>query len=683
MNSIIQSDTYGQLVEYQDHLDREAGQSRTFASLCKGSGLAGIGLSGLALFTLPGWGGLALAGSAIGYLGMVLIEARKTGKVMPLPFVTLGLETVMKGVANAPGSNDDDGDELTHYHYLSAQEKSDYALLLLLGPEIAAALETLPTDQARRVAFSQMRRRFHQTYSRHIKDNPDMLAMGADKSSLVEFILADADGLRQLATQPAAPALTESGSLLPELPAGQPEPEWPRCQIDHTQTIDTPAEELPTDPWHEPAPASGSPVIGPVTRANAIDVQSHPLANVTMPKAEIITATAKRDESEADWDLIGELAKNLRSSLVIGVPGAGKGMLMSHFVRRVKALYPELKIVGIDPKNDPKETGYWTDGFDKVFRADNEKLDNQGFVEWLQSCLDTFRMMPDGKLLIWDEHTISCRRWASYDRSLPKGAPGQRFNEIVDYIISVCSSGDSRRNYIVAVGQVPNASDMGMSGGTRGISKPVGIVCNHDRAAVQQFMSTTFTPSPQDGIEGLYRIMDKSPVGRAIFCWNRGKWEPMPRLENLSGYDRDSRQHIGEPKQIAQVVGPEPGPVESPAPVASVDEFSVDDLILPVPAPAASTEFVDGTLIPALERAKATAPQSEMMIDLVNWLRGRESVTLTDASQAGWSKKAKTNNWLPDRTGDTIAAVLAQLAGDKYQLLAPEPDGKTWRVTLS
>jgi hypothetical protein len=71
-----------------------------------------------------------------------------------------------------------------------------------------------------------------------------------------------------------------------------------------------------------------------------------------------------------------------------------------------------------------------------------------------------------------------------------------------------------------------------------------------------------------------------------------------------------------------------------------------------------------------------------MMIDLVNWLRGRESVTLTDASQSGWSKKAKTNDWIPDRTGETIATVLSQLAGDRYQLLTPEPDGKSWRVTL-
>jgi hypothetical protein len=662
--SIIHSDTYGEIVAYQDHLDREAGQSRTFASLFKGVGIAGVGLSALALFTLPGWGGLALAGSLTGYVGAVLVESRKTGKLMPLPFVTLGLETVLKGVAKAQSSSDDDGDDLTHYHYLDTHQKSDYALLLLLGPEIAAALETLPSDQARRVAFTQMRRRFHKNYSRGIKDDPDLLAMGSDKSHLLEFVMADADTLRQIAARPIAPPL----------PAPVEYPELPPAPDDYTETIDIPVQP---DPWQEPATAGREPV-GPVTRGSAIDVEAHPLANVVMPKAEIITATPGKEE--VDWDLIGELAKNLRSSLVIGVPGAGKGMLMSHFVRRVKALYPELKIIGIDPKCDPKETGYWTDGFDKVFRADNEKLDNQGFVEWLQNCLDTYRMMPDGKLLVWDEHTISCRRWASYDRSLPKGAPGQRFNEIVDYIISVCSSGDSRRNYIVAVGQVPNASDMGMSGGTRGIFKPVGIVSNHDRAAVQQFMATSFTPNPPDGIEGLYRIMDKSPVGRAIFCWNRGQWEPMPRLDNLSGYDRDTRQHLGEPPEL------NPAPIETPEPVTPepAEEFLVDDLVaFPVVCPApATTDFVDKTVIPALERAKATAPQYEMVIDLLNWLRGRESITLTDASQAGWSKKAKANGWIPDRTGDTMALVLGQLTADKYQLLSPEPDGRSYRVTL-
>jgi hypothetical protein len=91
---------------------------------------------------------------------------------------------------------------------------------------------------------------------------------------------------------------------------------------------------------------------------------------------------------------------------------------------------------------------------------------------------------------------------------------------------------------------------MGMSGGTRTIFKPIAILSNQDRSAVQQFVRTTFVPTPTGGIEELYRIMDKSRVGRAIYCWQRGHWEPMPELENYSGYDRDSRSYLNESNDI-------------------------------------------------------------------------------------------------------------------------------------
>jgi hypothetical protein len=538
---------------------------------------------------------------------------------------------------------------LIDYHYLDAKQKSDFALLSMLLPEIAEVLAQHPTEASQRVAWASMSRRFHQTYARALKENPDLVAMASKKENLKRLVFADAEALL---------AITTEGFNQPPLPPA-PLPLAPG-PVTRLNAVDVSAVEVeaPPDPWYE-QPVAPSPVYQPepAPAYRAESVAAHPLVNVVMPKSEIITATAGK--GEIDWDLIGDLAKNLRSSLVIGVPGAGKGMLMSHFVRRVKALYPELQIVGIDPKNDAKETGYWTDGFDKVFRANNEAMDNQSFVEWLQTCLDSYRMMQDGKLLIWDEHTISCRRWASYDRSLAKGAPGQRFNEIIDYIISVCSSGDSRRNYIIAVGQVPNASDMGMSGGTRGIFKPVGIVSNNDRAAVQQFMSTTFTPAPPDGLEGLYRIMDKSPVGRAIFCWNRGKWEPMPRLENLSGYDRDTRQQIA----------PIPEPVETtPAPGISPASDMGPQLDLFEATPRSTR--IDRAI------AKCTAPLTK---EVLEWLRGigpGNTFVASSACTTAWAQKAEKQGHLTRKAQSITEKVIEPLAG----MGLVKRDGTSWRV---
>ena len=38
--------------------------------------------------------------------------------------------------------------------------------------------------------------------------------------------------------------------------------------------------------------------------------------------------------------------------------------------------------------------------------------------------------------------------------------------------------------------------------------------------------------------------MDSSPVGRAFFDGKTAQWVPMPRLQNWSGYDRDTRQAL-------------------------------------------------------------------------------------------------------------------------------------------
>ena len=39
---------------------------------------------------------------------------------------------------------------------------------------------------------------------------------------------------------------------------------------------------------------------------------------------------------------------------------------------------------------------------------------------------------------------------------------------------------------------------------------------------------------------------DRSPVGRAIYDYKSDSWQPMPKLKNYSGFDRDSRKFIGE-----------------------------------------------------------------------------------------------------------------------------------------
>ena len=56
MESIIYSDTYNALLDYHTHLDSEAQQSQAFTGLYKLTSLVGLGLGGMTLATLTGWG---------------------------------------------------------------------------------------------------------------------------------------------------------------------------------------------------------------------------------------------------------------------------------------------------------------------------------------------------------------------------------------------------------------------------------------------------------------------------------------------------------------------------------------------------------------------------------------------------------------------------------------------------
>ena len=221
-----------------------------------------------------------------------------------------------------------------------------------------------------------------------------------------------------------------------------------------------------------------------------------------------------------------------KTAMIIGVPGAGKGMFTSNAVRELKARHPSLYILAIDPKDDPNETGYWEQGFNKVMRFNQENLTADALLDYVERIVESFKKIDGPKLLLFDEMTVMFRRL--------KDANKKAYQEIVNYLIGICSSGDSRGIYFWGVGQSANADDYGFSGGIRSVFKPVAIVSKTDIAASRALLQTKFVPT-DEGIESVIQMMDYSPVGRAIYWYPEGRWYPMTELHNYSGYNRDAR----------------------------------------------------------------------------------------------------------------------------------------------
>lgn len=251
-----------------------------------------------------------------------------------------------------------------------------------------------------------------------------------------------------------------------------------------------------------------------------------------LPEAEIISQPEAPKEHLQDFPrLFGE---NPKTALVIGVPGAGKGMFVSNAIRALKSKKPDTWVLGIDPKNDPKESGYWSEGFDQVLRFNQESLNGEELLTYIERIVEQFKAKSGPRLLVFDEFKICCKRM--------KNADNKRFKEVIDYFVFLASSGDSQEIFFWGIGQSANAEDYGINGGDRGVFKPIAIVSETDKAASKQLLGTKYAPT--DSPESVMMMMKESPVGRALYWYPDGQWYPMPELHNYSGYNRDKRRAL-------------------------------------------------------------------------------------------------------------------------------------------
>ena len=238
------------------------------------------------------------------------------------------------------------------------------------------------------------------------------------------------------------------------------------------------------------------------------------------------------------YDLAQDLGQNPQSAIIAGVPGAGKGMVVSNALRHLKTRYPNITIYVIDPKADSKERGYWDGIGATVRRCRFLNADPDDCAQWLLARLEEFANIQGPKLMVMDEGSALIATLKLSDKDI------KAMGRLKAFISHISSMGDSGETWLWMMAQIINVADLGMSGGFRGIFRAVGIVSPKNKYALKSFLSTDFVPMPDGGMDEVYSLMDSSPVGRAFFDGKTAQWVPMPRLQNWSGYDRDSRQAL-------------------------------------------------------------------------------------------------------------------------------------------
>ena len=240
-------------------------------------------------------------------------------------------------------------------------------------------------------------------------------------------------------------------------------------------------------------------------------------------------------------DLINSIATNLKNTLIVGVPGVGKDLFLSNLLRSLRITQPGATIFFIDPKNDPKESGYFEGCVDYPYRLNITEVSPDEVFSWVCDSLEEFESFNAGtelKILCFGEIAATMKILGTV-----KGAAQLLKAKFVSY----SSSGDSRGIKFIASSQNAHTDGIGFNGGERSIFTPIVLISAAQISASEQILKAQIIPSDKrlssTQLEALCR---KSPVGRAIYHGGLNDWLPMPELPNYSGYNRDTRSFVNQ-----------------------------------------------------------------------------------------------------------------------------------------
>jgi hypothetical protein len=304
------------------------------------------------------------------------------------------------------------------------------------------------------------------------------------------------------------------------------------------------------------------------------------------------------------YDLAADLGQHPQSAIIAGVPGAGKGMVVSNALRHLKARYPNITVFVIDPKADAKESGYWDGLGAAVRRCRFLNADPDDCALWLLKRLEEFAAIQGPKLMVFDEGSAAIATLKLAHKDI------KAMGRLKAFIAHISSMGDSGETWLWMMAQIIHVADLGMSGGFRGIFRAVAIVSPKNRFALQSFLATDFVPLPDGGMAEIETLMNASPVGRAFFDGKNNQWVPMPRLQNWSGYDRDSRQAL-------------PGATVEIDPPSNPDAQALERIWNASPTVEKRPESKLTKLMDYLKRNASESPKTRRQIQL-NWAVNNE-----------------------------------------------------------
>jgi hypothetical protein len=276
------------------------------------------------------------------------------------------------------------------------------------------------------------------------------------------------------------------------------------------------------------------------------------LGSLTEPS----TALPPAPPAPQGGSIVASLAENLTSTLIVGLPGAGKDLAASHAIAALKQSRPEVWVVVIDPKGCASEAEYYS-AADEVLRCPLSPFATPAQVGDVQIQVDSairrFAERQGPKLLVLGE------------ASALKEKTGKWFKGLVAGFNALCSMGRSSEAYGWLIAQSPNVEDWGISGGSLAVYRRVAIVAQDNPALLHtktRFMDAT---QPDGGL--------LQQTGRIWWDSLTNTWTPLESLQAPQTASQTSRREALE----AAYAFPSPSP-QPPIPWDLIRNYSAQML---------------------------------------------------------------------------------------------------------
>ena len=302
-------------------------------------------------------------------------------------------------------------------------------------------------------------------------------------------------------------------------------------------------------------------------------------ASTTALQPQTIVDTYDPTEG-ARIDIISEMTDRISNIIIVGIPGSGKGMLVSNAIREAKHKHPNLKVFVIDPKADPKELAYYQGCCDQLKMYPCMDAKPSTVAAWAESAFDEYAIYAqkhDQTLLIVDEGTMLGNKLQQAKSTL-----------LVDKLTSYTSGGDSAGRNVWFMMQSPYVSGASLNLSTTSQMVSIVIAFKENIGALTQWKGAKIFK--QLSLDEVSELVENSTTGRAIYYGKTGRWYMMPELTNHSGYDRDNRKYLSDFQGVSKAEEPEV--FEEPEKTVSPEDLEIITQIVNSGTPPVSFDGV-------------------------------------------------------------------------------------------